>query len=61
MNCERNSKISKQIIHTKDLKLKRKKIFLDFLTAKYDYPNNWKKLFKKANYKGDYYWTVKML
>ena len=40
--------------------LKEKKIFLDWvLTAKYhDYPNNWKKLFKKANYKGDYYWTI---
>ena len=40
--------------------LKEKKIFLDWvLTAKYhDYPKNWKKLFKKANYKGDYYWTI---
>ena len=29
------------------------------LTAKYyDYPKNWIKLFKKAGYKNDYYWTV---
>ena len=40
--------------------IKEKKIFLDWvLTAKYhDYPKNWKKLFKKSNYKGDYYWTI---
>ena len=40
--------------------LKQKNIFLNWvLTAKYhDYPNNWKKLFKKAKYTGDWYWTI---
>jgi len=40
--------------------LKQKKIFLNWvLTAKYhDYPKNWIKLFKKAKYKGDWYWTI---
>ena len=39
---------------------KQKEIFEKWvLTAKYhDYPNNWIKLFKKAGYKGDYYWTI---
>jgi len=40
--------------------LNEKNLFLDWvLTAKYhDYPHNWKKLFKKSNYKGDYFWTI---
>jgi len=40
--------------------LNQKKIFLEWvLTAKYhDYPQNWKKLFKLAGYKGDWYWTI---
>jgi len=39
---------------------KEKKRFLDWvLTAKFhDYPKVWLKLFKKANYTGDYYWTI---
>ncbi len=39
---------------------KEKKIFLNWvLTAKYhDYPKKWLNLFKKAGYKGDYYWTI---
>lgn len=40
--------------------LNQKKIFLNWvLTAKYhDYPKNWLKLFKKAKYSGDWYWTI---
>ena len=40
--------------------LNEKKLFLDWvLTARYhDYPSGWLKLFKKANYKGDYFWTI---
>jgi ubiquinone/menaquinone biosynthesis C-methylase UbiE len=40
--------------------VKQKKIFLNWvLTAKYhDYPKNWVKLFKKAKYSGDWYWTI---
>ena len=39
---------------------KQKKIFLRWvLTAKYhDYPNKWIELFKKANYTGDWFWTI---
>jgi ubiquinone/menaquinone biosynthesis C-methylase UbiE len=38
----------------------QKKIFESWvLTAKFhDYPEGWKKIFKKANYKGDYFWTI---
>ena len=38
----------------------QKKIFESWvLTAKYhNYPNEWIKLFKKANYTGDWYWTI---
>ena len=40
--------------------IKEKKIFLNWvLTARYhDYPKKWINLFKKAGYKGDYYWTI---
>ena len=40
--------------------LYQKKKFLNWvLTAKYhDYPKNWLKLFKKAKYSGDWYWTI---
>jgi len=39
---------------------KQKKLFENWvLTAKYhDYPDKWRKLFKIANYKGNYYWTI---
>ena len=39
---------------------KQKKLFENWvLTAKYhDYPDEWRKLFKIANYKGNYYWTI---
>lgn len=39
---------------------KEKKFFEGWvLTAKYhDYPENWIELFKKANYSGDWYWTL---
>ena len=38
----------------------QKQIFESWvLTAYYhDYPENWIKLFEKAGYKGDYYWTI---
>ena len=40
--------------------LKQKKLFLDWvLTAQYhDYPNEWRKLFKKTGYNYDYNWTI---
>jgi len=40
--------------------LEQKKIFESWvLTAKYhNYPKEWIKLFKEANYKGDWYWTI---
>ncbi len=39
---------------------KQKKLFLDWvLTAQYhDYPNEWRKLFKKTGYNYDYNWTI---
>ncbi|MDC2979033.1 class I SAM-dependent methyltransferase [Pelagibacteraceae bacterium] len=39
---------------------KQKKLFQNWvLTAKYhDYPDEWRKLFKIANYKGHYFWTI---
>ena len=38
----------------------QKEIFESWvLTAKFhDYPEGWKNIFKKANYKGDYFWTI---
>ena len=38
----------------------QKKLFQDWvLTAKFhDYPAGWLRLFKTANYRGDYYWTI---
>lgn len=38
----------------------QKKLFENWLlTAKYhDFPDKWRKLFKIANYKGNYYWTI---
>ena len=37
-----------------------KKLFLNWVLTAFThfYPNGWKKIFKKANYKGDYYWTI---
>ena len=39
---------------------RRKRIFLNWvLTANtHFYPKDWKKIFKKAKYRGDYYWTI---
>lgn len=38
----------------------QKEIFESWvLTAEFhDYPEGWKSIFKKANYKGDYFWTI---
>ena len=40
--------------------MKQKKIFEDWvLTAEFHgFPKDWLKLFKKAGYKGDWYWTI---
>lgn len=40
--------------------LEQEKLFLDWvLTAQYhDYPNEWRKLFKKTGYNYDYNWTI---
>ena len=40
--------------------LEEKKIFLSWMLtgATHYYPEEWKKLFKEANYSGDYYWTL---
>jgi len=37
-----------------------KKLFLSWVLtgATHHYPEEWKKLFKEANYNGDYYWTI---
>ena len=39
---------------------KQKKLFKNWvLTARFhDYPSGWLKLFKRAGYTGDYYWTI---
>ena len=39
---------------------KEKQMFLDWVLTAHThfYPKGWKKVFKKANYNGDYYWTI---